>query len=134
MRGGGPTSTSRSTRSLNDATDVANKISTSQIALPEDVCTRVYATAGYEQSVANLAQVSLDGDTVFGEDGGERQLGAVTGGINDGLAVALDVSVSAATQQESIMGAVGDPRGTGRNGSAGAGAPPSGMASQSPRR
>jgi hypothetical protein len=30
----------------------------------------VYAQEGYEQSVANLSQVSLDSDGVFGDDGG----------------------------------------------------------------
>ena len=44
-----------------------NKIATSQIALPEDTCKAVYATAGYEQSVANLSQVTLASDNVFGD-------------------------------------------------------------------
>ena len=50
-------------------TDVANAIATSQVALPQDVCDVVYATDGYDASVANLAQVTLDGDNVFGDDG-----------------------------------------------------------------
>ena len=81
--------------SLADAGDVANAIATSQIALPADTSELVYATAGYEQSVSTLSQVSLDGDNIFGEDGGQRQIGTVTGTIDDGLAVALDVPVSA---------------------------------------
>lgn len=81
--------------SLADATDAANTISTSQIALPADICDQVYATDGYGQSVTSLAQVSLASDNVFGEDGGERQIGTVTGTIDGGLAVALDVPVSA---------------------------------------
>ena len=36
------------------ATDDANKIATSQIALPKDTCDAVYATDGYAQSVRNL--------------------------------------------------------------------------------
>jgi hypothetical protein len=32
------------------------------------VCETVYQEFGYEQSVGNLAQVSLDGDNVFGVD------------------------------------------------------------------
>ena len=39
-------------------------------SLPEDVSTAVYATEGYEQSVSNLCQVSLESDMVF-RDGAE---------------------------------------------------------------
>ena len=63
--------------SLDTATDEANKIATSQIALPKDACDTVYATAGYEQSVTNLAQVVAPSDMVFGDDGGVHQLGTV---------------------------------------------------------
>ena len=79
--------------SLELATDEQNKIATSQIALPQDACETVYATAGYEQSVRTLGQVSLEGDNVFGDDGGARQLGTVTGNVADGYAVALTVAV-----------------------------------------
>lgn len=79
--------------SLDAATDDANKIATSQIALPADICTEVYATAGYEQSVGNLAGVSLARDMVFGDDGGEQQLGTMSGSIADGLTVDLAVPV-----------------------------------------
>lgn len=51
-----------------------------------------------------MAQISLDSDNVFGEDGGVDQLGTVTGSIDGGLAVILDVPVSASTQQDSSMG------------------------------
>ena len=43
--------------SLSAATNVGNKVATSQIALPKDACDAVYATSGYESSVRNLAQV-----------------------------------------------------------------------------
>ena len=79
--------------SLELATDEQNKIATSQIALPQDACETVYATAGYEQSVRTLGQVSLSSDMVFGDDGGVRQLGTVTGDGADGYAVALTVAV-----------------------------------------
>ena len=55
---------------LEAATDEANKIATSQIALPEAICNLVYATSGYESSGRTMGQVSLEGDNVFGEDGG----------------------------------------------------------------
>ena len=79
--------------SLEAATDVGNKIATSQIALPDDICTEVYATEGYEQSVQNMARTSLAGDMVFGEDEGEQQLGAILGTVADGLTVDLAVAV-----------------------------------------
>jgi protocatechuate 3,4-dioxygenase beta subunit len=82
--------------SLSAATDDANKIATSQIALPEDASSAVYATDGYEQSAANMQQVSLESDNVFGDDGGARQLGTVTGGIDGGYVVELAVPVTAA--------------------------------------
>src|SRR6185295_13160704 len=43
--------------SLDKATDPANRIATSQIALPEDICKEVYATDGYAGSIATLSQV-----------------------------------------------------------------------------
>lgn len=81
--------------SLETATDVANKIVTSQIAMPQDASEAVYATAGYEPSVANLAQVTLQSDNVFGNDGGIHQLGTVTGDVTNGMTVLLVVPVSA---------------------------------------
>src|SRR5215210_5736932 len=65
--------------SLEAATNQANKVATSQIALPKDVCEQVYATDGYSQSVSNLQQVSLETDNVFSDDGGAGELGSVTG-------------------------------------------------------
>ncbi len=64
--------------SLAKATNSANKIATSQMALPEDVVKVAYATAGYEQSVANLSKVTLAGDNVFG-DGYDLQIPTMTG-------------------------------------------------------
>lgn len=79
--------------SLDAATDVANKIATSQIALPEETCAVVYATSGYSTSVSNLQRVSLDTDMVF-RDGWSRELGVATGSVDTGdLAVTLTVPV-----------------------------------------
>ena len=80
--------------SLEAATSTANKVATSQIALPKDICDEVYATAGYEQSVQNMSQVSLERDMVFA-DGVEHQLGTSSGSIADGLTVELAVPVEA---------------------------------------
>ena len=82
-------------RTLAAAADDANRIATSQIALPEDACAVVYATDGYSQSISNLKQVSLATDNVFGEDGGVRQLGTVTGTVDLGFVVELAVPVRA---------------------------------------
>ena len=48
------------------------------------MCDTVYATSGYEQSVTNLAQTSLDTDMVF-SDGYASQLATVSGTVDDGL-------------------------------------------------
>jgi protocatechuate 3,4-dioxygenase beta subunit len=81
-------------QSLAAATDPAKRIATSQVALPKTTCTAVYATTGYEQSAANLDQVSLASDNVFGDDGGVRELGRVTGSIDAGLTMELAVPVA----------------------------------------
>ncbi|GAA5148649.1 hypothetical protein GCM10023340_22770 [Nocardioides marinquilinus] len=79
--------------SLDDATSGGTKLRTSQIAFPEDVCQTVYDTAeGYEASVSNLAGVSLDSDGVFG-DGHSLQLATLTGSVDDGYTLRLNVPV-----------------------------------------
>jgi protocatechuate 3,4-dioxygenase beta subunit len=78
---------------LEAATDEANKIATSQIALPKEACDLVYATAGYESSVRTLSQVSLTSDNVFSDDGGVHELGTIMGDVSSGMAVALTVPV-----------------------------------------
>ena len=80
--------------SLETANDEANKIATSQIALPKDACDTVYATAGYEQSVQNLSRLSLQTDMVFADDGGVHQLGTMSGDVAGGYAVRLTVPVN----------------------------------------
>jgi len=80
--------------SLETATDEANKIATSQIALPQDACDAVYATPGYEQSVRNMQSLSLQTDMVFSDDGGVRQLGTITGDVASGYSVSLTVPVN----------------------------------------
>ncbi len=81
--------------SLAKATDPANRIATSQIALPEAICKEVYGTSGYEQSVSNLGQVSLATDMVFGDDGAIHELGTISGSVASGLTVELAVPVNA---------------------------------------
>ncbi len=79
-------------RSLDAATSYTEKMRTSQLALPKDVCETVYATDGYEASVDNLSRLSLDTDMVFA-DGHTLQLASVTGSVEDGYVVSLNVPV-----------------------------------------
>ncbi|MXG91064.1 3,4-dioxygenase subunit beta [Nocardioides flavescens] len=79
--------------SIDDATSASGKLRTSQIAMPQDVCDTVYGTAeGYEQSVSNFAQVSLDSDNVF-SDGHSLQMATLTGSVDEGYTLALNVPV-----------------------------------------
>ena len=65
--------------SLNKAIDSNNRLATSQIALPRDICDAVYATSGYEASVNNLSGLTLNTDMVFRDDGAAHQLGTMGG-------------------------------------------------------
>ena len=78
--------------SLAKATSASGKLRTSQLALPKDVCEAVYATDGYDKSVRNLAQTSLDTDMVFA-DGYSLQLATVTGSASSGYTAKLAVPV-----------------------------------------
>lgn len=78
--------------SLEKATSADNKLRTSQLALPQEVCDTVYATEGYEASVDNLASLSLDTDGIFA-DGYSLQMAKVTGSVDDGYTVTLNVPV-----------------------------------------
>ncbi|PVG83438.1 hypothetical protein DDE18_09135 [Nocardioides gansuensis] len=78
--------------SVDTATSAANKLRTSQLAFPADVCEQVYATEGYEESVGNLAGVSLEGDGIF-SDGYSLQLARMTGTVEEGLVATLNVPV-----------------------------------------
>jgi protocatechuate 3,4-dioxygenase beta subunit len=78
--------------SLEAAITASGKLRTSQLALPEAACRRVYATDGYRQSLQNLSQTSLETDMVF-SDGYSLQLGTVTGTVSDGMTATLNVPV-----------------------------------------
>ncbi|MEU7816185.1 intradiol ring-cleavage dioxygenase [Pseudonocardia sp. NPDC049154] len=101
-------------------TDAGNAIATSQVALPQAMCEQVYAQPGYERSVTTLSRVGLDGDTVFGDDGGATQLATVTGDVSAGYTVSLAVNVDTTTTPS-----VGGP---------GGGAPPGGRPGGPPTR
>ncbi len=81
-------------RSETTATSFTNKLKTTQLAFPVDVCETVYSTAsGYSQSVTNLAQISFATDMVFA-DGATTEMSTVSGSVADGYTVSLQVSIS----------------------------------------
>lgn len=121
--------------------DAENAISTSQLALPEDVVTEVYELDTYEGSTENLAQVTLDSDNVFGDDGGELQMATMAGDIDSGFTASLTVRVDTTTEPTGGAapdgggeGGAGGPGGEGGAGGPGgeppAGEPPADMPDQ----
>ncbi|GAA1611971.1 intradiol ring-cleavage dioxygenase [Actinoplanes couchii] len=101
-------------------TDNTKAIATSQVAIPKEYCDTVYQEAGYESSVTNLAQLTLETDNVFGDDAAVKQLATVTGDVASGYALALTAPVDTTTTP--TAGAA--PAGGG--GPGGGGTPPSG--------
>ncbi|WP_442907557.1 intradiol ring-cleavage dioxygenase [Kineococcus sp. G2] len=108
---------------VDSITDATNAVATSQVALPEETCTSVYATSGYEQSVSNLANVTLASDNVFSDDSGATQVPTVTGDVTSGYALTLTVGVD--TDTAPTAGSA--PSGGGAGGPGGRGTPPSGV-------
>nr|WP_228834403.1 dioxygenase [Nocardia abscessus] len=111
--------------SLETAVAGQNARLTSQIALPDDSCTAVFAhDSGYARSVTNLAQVTLASDNVFG-DGWDAELATVTGAPSSGMRVSLTVGVAEKSQNtQSGNGAGGRPPGGAPGGGAPGGRPP----------
>lgn len=79
--------------SLEKATDASNKIKTSQLALPEDICRAAYAEQSYATSLRNLNSLSLESDNVF-RDGYADQMSKVQGSITTGYTADLTVGIS----------------------------------------
>lgn len=95
--------------SLSSAVAGENARLTSQIALPQDVCTSVYASdSGYSRSISNMSGVSLSSDNVFG-DGWDAELATVTGTPSSGLKVSLTVGVAAKSQHAQSGNGSGQP-------------------------
>jgi hypothetical protein len=80
-----------------DITYATKTIATSQLAFPQDVCDAVYATAGYESSVAKFRRVSLTPDSVFREDSAALQLATVSGDAAVGYREALPIGMDTRT-------------------------------------
>ncbi|MGW0824111.1 intradiol ring-cleavage dioxygenase [Streptomyces sp. NPDC002845] len=78
--------------SLDDATSGQAIVATSQLAFPKDACDAVYATDGYDSSVRNLSELSLETDNIF-SDGYDQQLAAMEGDADQGYTATLTVPV-----------------------------------------
>lgn len=102
--------------------DSANAISTSQMAIPEDVLNEVYTSSVYDGSSDNLSQITLETDNVFGEDAGALQMPTISGDVDSGYITSLVVRVDTTT--EPSAGAA--PAGGGPGGGGGEGAGPGG--------
>ncbi|MFD4224479.1 dioxygenase family protein [Streptomyces griseus] len=117
---------------LDSVTDYDKRLSTSQLALPKKVCDSVFATAGYESSVENLAQLTLKTDNVFGDDGGVHQLAATTGSPKAGYTATLTVPIDTSTEPTGGNAPGGGSGGGPEGGSGGGGQPPSGAPTGAP--
>jgi protocatechuate 3,4-dioxygenase beta subunit len=78
--------------SLAAAANVANKAATSQLALQKATSDEVYATTGYETSIANAARITLASDNVF-SDGASLELPTMSGSVAGGLTATITVAV-----------------------------------------
>ena len=81
-------------RSETTATSYTNKLKTTQLAFPVDVCETVYSTAtGYSSSETNFTQISFATDNVF-SDGTSTEMATVSGNVIDGYTVSLQLGIS----------------------------------------
>ena len=81
-------------RSTTTATSYSNKLATTQMAFPVDVCSTVYSTAdGYSASIANFAAISFATDNVF-SDGTTLEMSTLSGSVDAGYAAALTVGMA----------------------------------------
>ena len=71
----------------------SSSIKTSQLVFPQDMCEVAYGDSRYPQSTQNLAQLSLETDNVFSDDGGVHQLATITGDNAVGYTATLAVGV-----------------------------------------
>jgi protocatechuate 3,4-dioxygenase beta subunit len=79
-------------KSIAAAANQANKIATSQIAMPLASNNLVYATSAYSSSAANQARITLATDNVF-SDGASLELATVTGDVTNGMTAALTIGI-----------------------------------------
>jgi protocatechuate 3,4-dioxygenase beta subunit len=83
--------------SLATATSYANRILTSQFAMPSAICDTVFATTGYSASITNKAAISLSSDNVFGDNTSAQiawMTPTMTGDVTNGYTATVTVGVS----------------------------------------
>lgn len=84
--------------SLATATSYTNRILTSQIAMPEDICNNVYNNvSGYSASIRTFSQVSLSSDNVFGDNSDEEiawQTPSLSGDTSNGYTATISIGVA----------------------------------------
>jgi protocatechuate 3,4-dioxygenase beta subunit len=79
-------------RDLASARTATNLLRTSQLAMPADACTQVYATDGYASSASTFRGTTLQSDNVF-SDGWSLQVPTVTGDPAGGYTARLPVGI-----------------------------------------
>jgi len=85
-------------RSLASATSYANRLLTSQFAMPRDVATAIYAGSGYPGSASRFASITTSSDNVFGDNTAAQiaaQTPSLTGSASAGYTGSVTVGVSA---------------------------------------
>lgn len=83
--------------SLSTATGYANRLLTSQLAMPAAACNTVYATSAYASSKTNFASTTTANDNVFG-DNSAAQIAAMTptmtGDITNGFTGTVTIGLA----------------------------------------
>ena len=83
--------------SLARATTYANRVLTSQLAMPTAACTAIYATSGYASSRSNFSSTTTVNDNVFGDNTAEQiaaMTPAMTGDITNGFTGSVTVGLA----------------------------------------
>lgn len=84
---------------LSLATGYTNRILTSQMAMPRDICSTVYSGAtGYGASVRNLAALTTSSDNVFGDNTAAQiaaQTPTLSGSVDAGYTGSIVIGVAA---------------------------------------
>lgn len=114
---------------VESATDVANAIATSQVAIPEEILAGIFALDEYAGSAENLAQIgSISNDNIFGDDDAALQMPSMTGDVTSGYIGSIAVGVDTTTEPvvSGMGGGGGMPPGGGGGMPPGGGEPPSG--------
>lgn len=78
--------------SLRRARQASDRLRTSQLAFPEDVCREVYASPDYDWARRNFEEMAISDDMVFA-DGFSLQMATMSGEVGGSLAAALNVPV-----------------------------------------